>query len=144
MVTQLVSILTLLDLSAAFDTVHHGILLDRLDSGCGIQQVPLSWFQSYLANRFQRVKIQSSLSSSRMLVTGVPQGSGMGPWAYTSYTSEIGCVLLLFSITRPFPFHDTQLPTSMNVEGLQNQLQAKTEAEACAVEISKWMNASRL
>ena len=92
--TQLVSILTFLDLSAAFDTVHHGILLDRLDAVFGIQQVPLSWFQSYLGNRFQRVKIQSLLSSSRTLATGVPQGSDMGPWRYTSYTHKIGCVIL--------------------------------------------------
>ena len=142
--TQLVSILTLLDLSAAFDTVHHGILLDRLDSVFGIQQVPLNWFQSYLANRFQRVKIQGSLSSSRMLVTGVPQGSGMGPWAYTSYTREIGCVILLFSIIYHLFADDTQLLKSMSVKDLRSQLQAKTEVEDCAVEISKWMNANRL
>ena len=78
-------------------------------------QASLYWFQSCIANRFQRVKILSLLSISRMLVTGVPQGSGMGPWAYSSYTSEIGCVILLFSIIHHLFADDMQLLKSMSV-----------------------------
>ena len=56
-------ILLLLDLSAAFDTVDHGILLDRLSHRFGICGLALSWFKSYLCNIFQFVEIRGEKSS---------------------------------------------------------------------------------
>ena len=60
-------ILLLLDLSAAFDTVDHGILLDRLSHRFGICGLALSWFKSYLSNRFQFVEIRGEKSSHQPL-----------------------------------------------------------------------------
>ena len=83
-------ILVLLDLSAAFDTVDHKILLERMSSRFGINGLVLKWFESYLTDRRFRVSVQGSLSSSRSLQCGVPQGSILGPILFLIYTSPIG------------------------------------------------------
>ena len=57
-----VTALTLLDLSAAFDTIDHTILLDRLNVYYGISEVALGWFKSYLSGRTHLVKVGSTLS----------------------------------------------------------------------------------
>ena len=69
------SVLVLLDLSTALDTVDHDILLHRLHHAFGIQDKALSWFKSYLTNKFQMVSIQDTISDSTELCCGVPQGS---------------------------------------------------------------------
>ena len=68
-------ILVLLDLSAAFDTVDHRILLTRLSTRYGIHDRALEWFVSYLSGRTQFVKLDGSSSQSIHLPQGVPQGS---------------------------------------------------------------------
>ena len=77
--TQEVTLLVMLDLSAAFDTVNHKILLTRLNKELGICGSALEWFKSYLAKRGQRVYIDGSLSERFSLECGVPQGSCLGP-----------------------------------------------------------------
>ncbi|WP_419629649.1 reverse transcriptase domain-containing protein, partial [Thiolapillus sp.] len=74
-----VSLLTLLDLSAAFDTIDHCILLDRLQHMYGISGTALSWFSSYLTNRTQSVIVNDHISQVSSLSYGVPQGSKLGP-----------------------------------------------------------------
>ena len=74
--------LLLLDLSAAFDTVDHVILLKRLNSKFSIRGTALDWFRSYLTNRTQVVLIDGRKSQSRELKCGVPQGSVLGPILY--------------------------------------------------------------
>ena len=84
-----VSILVLLDLSAAFDTLDHSFLLDRLNTSFGLSGTVLEWFKSYLINRTQSVIIDDVTSEPRTLLYGVPQGSVLGPICYTLYTSCI-------------------------------------------------------
>ena len=67
-----------IDLKKAFDTVPHDGLLNMLYR-YGIQDQPLSWFESYLTNRTQRVSIENHLSSAANISSGVPQGSVLGP-----------------------------------------------------------------
>ena len=67
--------LVMLDLSAAFDTIDHNILLRRLESQFGIKGVALHWIKSYLSQRKQSVKIGNSNSDPIELFFGVPQGS---------------------------------------------------------------------
>ena len=67
------AVLLMLDLSAAFDTIDHGILLSRLNSLYGISGDALDWFKSYLSNRVQRVIIGDTVSECKDLNFGVPR-----------------------------------------------------------------------
>ena len=90
---QHVTLLVLLDLSAAFDTVDHDILIQRLTTKFGINGVVLNWFKSYLEGRSQHVSVQGSVSGKFDLKWGVPQGSCLGPLLFILYAS-----LELFSV----------------------------------------------
>ena len=81
-----VSILTLLDLSAAFDTIDHSILLSRQEQHFGVSDLALNWFKSYLLNRFQFVSVSGSDSKLSKLDCGLPQGSMLGPILFVQYT----------------------------------------------------------
>ena len=81
-------ILVLLDLSAAFDTVDHDILLQRLHEEIGVCGVPLQWFKLYLTRRKQAITINKTSSSECDLIYGVPQGSVLGPIMSTCYTTN--------------------------------------------------------
>ena len=86
--SQHVFLLVMLDLSAAFDTVNHKILLERLQHDIGISGVPLQWFKSYLSNISQRIESQGTLSRLFDLDCRVPQGSCLGPLFYVIYASK--------------------------------------------------------
>ena len=86
---RLVSLVTVLDLSAAFDTLGHKILLQRLETTYGVRRTVLGWFASYLSERFQSVIADGVVSASRPLVFGVPQGSVLGPCLFTLYSQPL-------------------------------------------------------
>jgi hypothetical protein len=77
-----------LDLSKAFDTLDHKILLLKLNY-LGIRGICLSWFQNYLSERSQFVEIRKSQSSSQKISCGVPQGSILGPLLFLVYINDI-------------------------------------------------------
>ena len=81
-----ISVLVLLDHSAAFDTIVHAILLDRLHNVFGFGDTVLSWFQSYLENRTQTVVVHEKHSTPASLRYSVPQGSVLGPILFILYT----------------------------------------------------------
>ena len=86
---QRVTLLLLLDLSAAFDTVDYGTLLQRLEDSFGIQGKVLSWFQSYLSGRSQCISVHSALSRRFNLDCGDPQGSCLDPLLVTLCASRL-------------------------------------------------------
>ena len=94
-----ICILTLLDLSAAFDTIDHQILLTRLQHSFGISEPALSWFLSYLCNRTHAVTINSLQSQHTTLHYGVPQGSVLGPVLFILYTQPLFNVVNKHAIT---------------------------------------------
>ena len=86
---QHVTLLVLLDLSAAVDSIDHGILLERLRSAFGVRDMAVSWFASYLSGRTQQVSIDGTLSTKFDLECGVPNCSCLGPLFFVVYASKI-------------------------------------------------------
>ncbi len=86
------AILVLLDLSAAFDTVDHNILISRLEHYAGVRGMALQWFKSYLTNRSFAVKVGECLSTSAPLTSGVPQGSILAPLLFSLYMLPLGSI----------------------------------------------------
>ena len=106
------SVLTLLDLSVAFDTIDHTILLQRLEHVFGIHDIALHWFSSYLTNRIQTVTVNKGSSSLVTISCRVPQGSVLGPVLFVLYTAPLSDVMDSHSVLHCSFADDTQLQKS--------------------------------
>src|SRR5580700_8402102 len=113
---QKVTALVLFYLSAAFDTIDHAILLSRLSTTFGITGNALSLLSSYLLDRTQSVVIGPGhdQSSPSPLLTGVPQGSVLGPLLFCLYTTPLTTTLNHSPVTPHFYADDTQLYISFS------------------------------
>ena len=111
-------VLILLDLSAAFDTIAHAALLSRLKAYFGIQDTALAWFKSYLEGRQQSVSINGTMSETKILKCGVPQGSVLGPILFIMYTAPLENLIKSHNLDCMMYADDTQLFLSFDPKQL--------------------------
>jgi hypothetical protein len=127
----------MLDLSAAFDTIDHKVLMKRLKMRYGIQDRALQWVQSYLSQRVQRVLIEGIASDDKPLEFGVPQGSVLGPVLFTLYTAPLGDVIASHGVNYHVYADDTQLYVDFHIDSINDEI---TKIQNCLKEIKEWMN----
>ena len=132
-------ILVLLDLSAAFDTVDHKILLNTLSLRFGIKGIALSWFQSYLNDRSERVLINGTTSTSHTPTCGVPQGSVLGPLLFSNYTEPLGELIREHGLDYQVYADDNQLYVFFHPRDSDSIELAKLKIENCIQDVHAWL-----
>ena len=139
-----ITALGLLELSAAFDTVDHKILLSRLQYHLGIHDIALDWCKSYLLNRPQHVCIGNAISKPVILDYSVPpQGSVLGPQWFTVYTSPVRDIILKYNLNYHVYADDTQLYITFK-SSQEPADSCITTLEKCIQEIRSWMRQNLL
>ena len=92
-------VLLLLDLSGAFDTINHRLLLKKLQDMYGISGTVLKWLKSYLTDRNFKVVVKKASSNSCVLEIGVPQGSILGPLLFILYTKDLEAIVTKYGFS---------------------------------------------
>ena len=135
-----VSILSLIDLSAAFDTTDHGILINRLHATFGCSGKVLDWFTSYLTCRTQSVFVGHE-STPSALKCGVPQGSVLGPLLFTLYMQSLSNVICKSGHSYHFFADDSQLHNS----SIPSDFLAFVHSfKDCIEDVAEWMSDRKL
>jgi retron-type reverse transcriptase len=136
----MISILALLDMSAAFDTVDHDLLLNKLEK-LGVIDDALQWIKSYLGERYFSTQVNDVKSKPLPLKMGVPQGSVLGPLLFTVYVKELGDLLREMNMRYNCYADDVQLlvhvPPTRFTEGIK-------QIEDCILKIKKWTSTNYL
>lgn len=137
------ALLSLLDLSAAFDTVDTEILLARLNTSFGLSGTLHEWFRSYLTDRHLQVKFNGVISDSVMLSCGVPQGSVLGPLLFLLYTADVESIVHRHGLYYHGYADDQQTYGSCkpNSDGVRSLRKRATD---CIDEVASWMQSNRL
>ena len=136
--------MVLLDLSAAFDTIDHGVLLKRMKTDLGISGTALQWFESYLSDRQSRVSITNNYSDPVNLLYGLPQGSILGPLKFVIYTLPLGNIIRQHALDFHLYADDTQLYCSFDPSIPGARENAIEKLQLCIAEIQNWMTKNKL
>ena len=136
-----VSALCLLDLTAAFDTVDHSLLLTRLQKCFGVEGSCLEWFSSYLSGRSYCVVVDGVSSKVTYIICSVPQGSVLGPVLFILYVADLADIVVEHNVSLHVYADDNQLYIHCQPEYAQS---AVLSIQQCVSVIEHWMAASRL
>lgn len=136
-----VAALVLLDMSAAFDTVDHHILLQRLRLSYGVSGKVLQWITSYLDRRHEIVRRGSLRSDIHIVTSGVPQGSVLGPLLFIIYTAELIALIEKHHLTPHLYADDTQLYGSCPASQAASLIK---KLSSCLEEVASWLGSNRL
>ena len=143
---QLVTVVVILDLSAAFDTVDHDLPLEVLESRFGIVGTARKWYTSYLKPRSFKVSIRSSTSRPRQLDYSVPQGSIQGAFLFIAYASTLDLVVQPSGLELNGFADDHSIRTTFKPSKLDHREEQVTIAkiEATMLKVKSWMDQVRL
>ena len=136
-----VAALVLLDLSAAFDTVDHSILLSVLSDRFSVTDTALSWFRSYLSDRTQSFVFANSQTVSHPVDCSVPQGSVFGALGFVAYTEDLENVIKRHAVKSHSFADDTKLYASVLPSDTSSARQGLTD---CAADVAAWCASRRL
>lgn len=136
-----VTLLGLLDMSAAFDTVDHAILISRLEVSFGLRGTVLSWIQSFITGRTQAVHVGDDRSTVSDVLCGVPQGSVLGPVLFLLYTADVLNIVRNHRLMGHSYADDTSIYLHADACSCAAQL---LTVIACIDDICSWMSSNRL
>ena len=143
MENQMVTGMVAIDLSAAFDTVDHAILLDVLNKKFGVHNIALKWFNDYLSFRSCKVSLHRVHSKEHQLPFSVPEGSVAGPVLYNAYASTLQHVvqspIKLYGFADDHIIKDSFMPDNV----IDSESYVIT-IESCITSIKHWMGRNRL
>jgi len=136
-----VSALCLLDLTAAFDTVDHDLMMLKLERQFGLRGVVLDWFRSYLYGRTYRVIHGGKTSCIVHVICSVPQASVLGPRMFILYAADLEDVAAKHSVNIHGYADDTQL----YLHGRSDDMTSTARRlKNCITDVGQWMSANRL
>jgi len=136
-----VTLLGLLDLSAAFDCVDHQLLLQRFRCDFGLSDTVLGCIASFVTGRSQQVACTGQLSKTELVQYGVPQGSVLGPVLFVMYTAELSHIIARHGLQFHQYADDCQIYVSSPVSAVNSTVQ---QFSRCLHNVEAWMSASRL
>ena len=137
---QCCTALIMIDMSAAFDTIDHNILLHRLPHHFGINNSVLSWFRSYLNNRSHCVNVNNNISRSFQLFSGVPQGSVLAPILFALYIKPLTSIISKFGFSYHFYADDVQFYVTFDAD---KTLDANVLTK-CLKAVEQWLCCNKL
>ena len=136
-----ISVLALLDISSAFDTIDHPILVHRLHSDLGFTDAVLQWLSSYLTDRAHYIPLSNHCSAFAPVLSGVPRGSFLGPILYTMYIKPLSAIIDSHSIIH----HSFADYLQLQMSALPDRISELPHSmQLCICDVKAWATANIL